>query len=79
MKIKLKILTPGWSREVEADAIFLPGTVSPFEVLPGHASMVSALDAGDVRWRNNGEEECLAVKGGVVRVGRNEIVICAEA
>lgn len=76
--MKLRILTPEWSREVEADAIFLPGTVSPFEVLPGHAPMISALEAGDVRWRNNGEEECLAVRGGVVRVGRQETVVCAE-
>lgn len=76
--MKLRILTPEWSREVEADAIFLPGTVSPFEVLPGHAPMISALESGDVRWRNNGEEECLAVKGGVVRVGRQETVVCAE-
>ncbi len=78
MKIKLRILTPGWSREVEADAVFLPGAVSPFEVLPGHAPMISALAAGEVRWRNNGGEECISVRGGVVRVGRNEIVICAE-
>lgn len=76
--MKLRILTPEWSREVEADAIFLPGTVSPFEVLPGHAPMISALEAGDVRWRNKGEEECLAVRGGVVRVGRQETVVCAE-
>lgn len=76
--MKLRILTPEWSREVEADAIFLPGSVSPFEVLPGHAPMISALEAGDVRWRNKGEEECLAVRGGVVRVGRQETVVCAE-
>lgn len=76
--MKLRILTPEWSREVEADAIFLLGTVSPFEVLPGHAPMISALEAGDVRWRNKGEEECLAVRGGVVRVGRQETVVCAE-
>lgn len=76
--MKLRILTPEWSREVEADAIFLPGTVSPFEVLPGHAPMISALEAGDVRWRNKGEEECLAVRGGVVRVGRQETIVCAE-
>lgn len=76
--MKLRILTPEWSREVEADAIFLPGAVSPFEVLPGHAPMISALEAGDVRWRNKGEEECLAVRGGVVRVGRQETVVCAE-
>ena len=78
MKIKVQILTPEWNREVEADAVFLPGAFAPFEVLPGHAPMISTLEAGDIILRVDGKEEKVAVKRGVVRVGRSEMQICAE-
>ena len=78
-KLKVHILTPEWSRDVEADAVFLPGSVCPFEVLPEHAPMISLLDAGCVRWRESGAaEESLDVKGGVVKIDRNEMKICVE-
>ena len=55
-----------------------PGALCPFEVLPNHAPLISTLTGGEVRWRNDGREESLRIKGGVVRVGRNEIQVCAE-
>lgn len=78
MAIKLQILTPEWNREEEADAVFLPGTVSPFEVLPGHAPIISTLDGGDVRWRTGGREETLKVKRGFVKVGHDTVSVCVE-
>lgn len=78
MKIKVEIYTPGDSRSFEADAVFLPGTEGAFEVLPGHADIISALAAGDVRWRSGATEEKMTVKGGIVRVERNLMQICAQ-
>lgn len=78
MKIQVHILTPEWTRDVEADAVFLPGSVCPFEVLPEHAPMISLLEEGDVRWRDAKGEESLHVKGGVVKIERNEMKICVE-
>lgn len=78
MAILLQILTPEWNREVEADAVFLPGTASPFEVLPGHAPIISTLDSGDVRWRKDGKEETLKVKRGFVKVEKDTVKVCAE-
>ena len=44
------LLTPeGTLFEGTARAVFLPGAVSPFEVLPGHGAIISALGAGPVR------------------------------
>ena len=52
--ITLRILTPSWNEEHRASAVFLPGTRGAFEVLPGHAPIISTLSAGEIRWRPSG-------------------------
>ena len=75
----IRILTPeGTLHEGAADAVFLPGQVSPFEVLPGHGAIISALSAGPVRVVNGGQEQRFELSGGVVRVLDNVITVCAE-
>ena len=77
--MKVEILTPEWNKAFESPAVFLPGVLGQFEVLEGHAPIISTLTPGDVIWRTpQGEQETLAVKGGLVRVGRGEMQICAE-
>ena len=76
--LTIRILTPeGTLHEGAATAVFLPGTVSPFEVLPDHAPIISALSAGDIRVVD-GEERRFAIRGGVIKVKDNEIVACVE-
>lgn len=76
--LTIRILTPeGTLHEGAATAVFLPGSVSPFEVLPGHAPIISALSAGDIRVVD-GQERHFAIRGGVVRVRDNEIEACVE-
>ncbi|MCR5070431.1 MAG: F0F1 ATP synthase subunit epsilon [Bacteroidales bacterium] len=76
--LTIRILTPeGTLYEGAANAVFLPGSVSPFEVLPGHAPIISALSAGDIRVVD-GKEQRFAIRGGVVKVRNNEIVACVE-
>ena len=77
--LTIRILTPeGTLHEGSADAVFLPGAVSPFEVLPGHGAIISALSAGVIRVENGNQEEQIPVGGGVVRVLDNVITVCAE-
>ena len=77
--LTIRILTPeGTLHEGAATAVFLPGAVSPFEVLPDHASIISALSAGEIRVVNGGQEQRFALRGGVVKVRDNEIVACVE-
>ena len=77
--LTIRILTPeGTLHEGAATAVFLPGSLSPFEVLPGHAPIISALSAGDVRIVAGPQEQRFAVRGGVVKVKDNEITVCAE-
>ena len=76
--LTIRILTPeGTLHEGAATAVFLPGTVSPFEVLPDHAPIISALSAGEIRVVD-GEVRRFAIRGGVVKVRNNEIVACVE-
>jgi len=74
----VNVYTPEFTRSFEAVAVFLPGSAAPFEVLPGHAPIISTLEAGTVRWRGNEGEESLEIKSGAVRVENNTIEICAE-
>ncbi|MBP9998704.1 MAG: hypothetical protein KBS67_05615 [Bacteroidales bacterium] len=78
--IKVKVLTPEWSREFTADRVFLPGTLGEFEVLRNHAPIISTLTAGEIKWGTEAstELERLAVKGGVVRLKDNNMDICVE-
>ena len=77
--LTIRILTPeGTLHEGAATAVFLPGSLSPFEVLPDHAPIISALCAGEVRVVEGAEEQRFAIRGGVVKVRDNEITVCAE-
>ena len=79
MSLTIQILTPeGTLFEGPVSAVFLPGSYCPFEVLPMHAPIISALSAGDIRVREDGEEKVFPVKGGVVSVLNDRITICAE-
>ena len=79
--LTVQILTPeGPLFEGTAQAAFLPGTVSPFEVLPGHAAIISALSAGEIRIvpADTAQESRFAIRGGVVKVRDNIITACVE-
>ena len=78
MPIPLKILTPEWHKSLEVDAVFLPGSLGEFEVLPGHAPIISTLTAGKVKWRIAGSTETLDIKGGAARLQRGSLEVCAE-
>lgn len=76
--IKVRILTPEWSREFEADAIFLPGELGEFEVLVNHAPIISTLTAGSIKWRQGEDMESMPITGGVMRLKDNVMSVCAE-
>ena len=65
--------------EGQATAVFLPGERSPFEVLPGHAPIISTLDPGPVRVMSGCEElVCREIRTGVVRVMDGVVTVCVE-
>lgn len=77
--MQLEILTPDkalYSGEVVS--VILPGSKGQFEILKNHAALVSSLDKGVVVVKTaDGKQEQFELKGGVVEVLNNKIVVLA--
>ena len=79
MSIALHILSPeGTLVKADVSLVTLPGIVSPFTVLPGHAALVTALVAGDIRYVTDDKEERLHIQEGFVEVKDNQVKVCVE-
>jgi len=79
-KMKLEILTPDKKvYEGEVRSVTVPGTMGSFEVLKDHAPIISTLEDGKVIIRkDNTTEETIFIKGGVIEVLNNSIMVLAE-
>lgn len=62
--------------EGEAASVTLPGTKGQFTVLPRHASLVSTLTAGKIRYRLDGSEHEVEVTGGIADVDHDVVSVC---
>ncbi|MDE6811470.1 MAG: ATP synthase F1 subunit epsilon [Muribaculaceae bacterium] len=61
----------------EAESVTLPGSLGSFTVLKNHAPLISVLQSGKVKYRTpEGQEESVAIKGGLVDVDNNVIAVC---
>ena len=73
--LKLKIVSPEkveFTGEVEQ--VKVPGTMGCFEILTGHAPIISTLQKGIVEY--DGKQ--LEILGGFVEVQKNEVSLCVE-
>lgn len=62
--------------EGEVSLVNLPGANGRFTVLHNHASLVSTLVSGKVRYVQNGIEAEIPVEGGLVDVDNNVVSVC---
>ena len=77
--MKLEILTPDKKIfEGEVRSVTVPGTMGSFEVLKDHASIVSTLEDGKVIIRTGNADQTIWIKGGVIEVLNNNIMVLAE-
>jgi F-type H+-transporting ATPase subunit epsilon len=78
--MKLEILTPDKKvYEGEIRSVTVPGTMGSFEVLKDHAPIISTLEDGQVIIRkDNTSDETIYIKGGVIEVLNNSIMVLAE-
>lgn len=75
----LEILTPDKKVfEGEVTAVTVPGTMGSFQILKDHAPIISTLEDGPVIIKGKSSEEIIVIKGGVVEVLKNKIIVLAE-
>ena len=76
MTLTLRVLAPDQSVfDDTADEIILPSTTGLLGVLPGHISMVTAIDFGVLRVLKNGNWDSIALSGGFAEVESNEVTV----
>jgi F-type H+-transporting ATPase subunit epsilon len=76
----LEILTPDETIFTgEVKLVQLPGTNGSFEILDKHAPIISSLKQGNVKIiDNNNEKNIFEIKGGVIEVLNNNIILLAQ-
>lgn len=79
--MKLEIITPEttiFSGDVQL--VQLPGLDGLFEILHNHAPMIAALGKGRVKVMTSAEKstEYFEIKGGVLEVKKNKIIVLAD-
>ena len=76
MTLTLRVLAPDQSVfDATADEIILPSTTGLLGVLPGHISMVTAIDFGVLRVLRYGNWDSIALTGGFAEVESNEVTV----
>jgi F-type H+-transporting ATPase subunit epsilon len=77
--MRVEILSPDkLIFEGEADSIQLPGMDGSFGILNNHAPIVASLKDGKVIIKNNGSKQEFDVKGGVVEVLKNKVIVLSD-
>ncbi|MES2827449.1 MAG: ATP synthase F1 subunit epsilon [Bacteroidota bacterium] len=75
----LEILTPDKKVfEGEVTSVTVPGTMGSFQILRDHAPIISTLEDGPVIIKTKASEDTFIIKGGVVEVLKNKIIVLAE-
>lgn len=65
-------------QESGVELVSAPGSEGTLGILPNHASLISTLDAGEVRIRKGGREEHFVVFGGFIQIAYNRVIILAD-
>lgn len=79
--MRLEIITPDdIVYKGEVTSVTLPGGAGQFQILNNHAPVLSSLAEGKIILKTtDGEDKTFDVKGGVVEVLQNKIIVLAES
>tara|TARA_B100000700_G_C14281995_1_gene506408 strand:+ start:22 stop:432 length:411 start_codon:yes stop_codon:yes gene_type:complete len=76
MSLTLRVLAPDQSVfDGSAQEVILPSTTGLLGILPGHISMVTALDIGVMRVLENGQWNSIALMGGFAEVEGDDVTV----
>ena len=80
MTISLKVLAPNKNVfEGIAEEVILPSTTGQLGVLPGHISLVTAIDIGVLRLRSNSQWTSIALMGGFAEIESDEVTVLVNS
>lgn len=75
-RLKLKVLSPeGDGISVACSEVILPSATGQLGILANHAPMMSALDTGVLRFKEDGKWKPLVVMGGFATVDSNQLSV----
>jgi len=78
--ITLRIITPeSIVLDTTAASVRIPGMDGQMGVLPKHAPMVAALEAGELFYTENGQEHCRFVGAGFAEVRQDTVRIVSDS
>jgi F-type H+-transporting ATPase subunit epsilon len=63
----------------EVDMVIAPGTQGELGILPRHAPLITALDEGELRFKQGDEEQTFAIGGGYLEVLNNQVTVLADS
>jgi F-type H+-transporting ATPase subunit epsilon len=76
---QLEIVTPEKKVvDTAAAEVQIPGKNGYLGILPGHAPLITELSVGEIKYRDGGEEQWLAVAWGFAEVLPDKVTILAE-
>ncbi len=79
-KLQLAVVTAeGESFSGEVDMIVAPGEAGEFTLLPSHASLISTLAPGVLRFDQGGVSTSLVLTGGFLEVVDDRVTVLADA
>ena len=76
MSLTLRVLAPDQSVfDGSADEVILPSTTGQVGILPGHVTMLAALETGVMRLRDASGWKAIALLGGFAEVEADEVTV----
>jgi len=78
--MQLEIITP--DKKVFEGEVFtatFPGADGSFQILNGHAPLVSLLKEGVVEYKSKELSQQIRITGGVVEVLKNKVIVLADS
>lgn len=77
--IKLEIVTPEKKAlEEVVDMVTIPTASGEIGILPSHAPLISAIQAGILSYTKGGTTNRLVISGGFVEVGTNKVSVLTD-
>ena len=78
--LTLRVLSPDKNVfDGSAEEVILPSTTGQLGVLPGHISLLTAIDVGVLRVREDGSWNSIALMGGFAEVDSDEVTVLVNS